>query len=473
MLTDDAQLLADDPRALFGTARAMFAVPYDEIRELQLAAIRSRFESLRPQVQLLDRLAQRNGVDRLDSLADGARLLYPSNVYKSYPFGWLVDQEYGRLTNWLRQLTAHDLSSVDVTGVDSLDEWFTRLETATDLRVCHSSSTSGKLSFVPRGVAEWTRRSASLAFGYEAAGTDEGPEHISLEGVPFISTFYRTGHSAILMHTDWFVRTLTDPDGTHPERVLTLHPGALSSDLMVLAGRLRSGQLTGDPTSMQLPQRLLERRTELGALLDGTTGERIDQFVTEAAERFDGQRVLVGGVWPSMVDAAVAALRLGLREVFDPRSFVSSGGGEKGRNLPANARDLVTEWTGVERLEEGFGMSELMGFNAKCSFGKFHLNPWLVPYVLDPDTLEALPAQGRVSGRLAGIDLMASSYWSGYISTDLVTLTWAPQCECGRQGPHLEPEIQRVDNVEDDKVSCAATPGAHDETIEFLRAQGA
>ena len=473
MHRDDAQLLADDPRGLFGTARKMFAVPYDEIRELQLAAVQYRFGSLRPQVQLLDRLAQRNGVDVIRSIDDGARLLYPSNVYKSYPFGWLVDQEYGRLTNWLRQITAHDLSSVDVKGVDSLDEWFMRLESATDLRVCHSSSTTGKLSFVPRGIDEWTRRSGSLAFSYEAAGIDDGPEHISLEGVPFISTFYRTGHSAILMHTDWFIRNLTDPDGTHPERVLTLHPGALSSDLMVLAGRLRSGQLTGDPKSMQLPQRLLERRGELGALLEGTTGERIDQFVTEAAERFGGQRVLVGGVWPSMVDAAAAALRLGQRDVFDPGSFVTSGGGEKGRVLPDNAREMVMEWTGAERLGEGYGMSELMGANAKCSFGKFHLNPWLVPYVLDADTLDPLPAEGRVRGRLAGIDLMASSYWSGYISTDFVTLVWDPVCECGRQGPYLEPEIGRVDNVEDDKVSCAATPDAHDETIEFLRAQGA
>ena len=61
---------------------------------------------------------------------------------------------------------------------------------------------------------------------------------------------------------------------------------------------------------------------------------------------------------------------------------------------------------------------------------------------------------------------------SGYISTDFVTLVWERVCECGRQGPYLEPEIRRVDNVEDDKISCAATPGAHDETIEFLRAQG-
>jgi hypothetical protein len=471
--SNDVQLLADDPRGLFGTARKMFSVPYDEIRELQLAALQRRFRALRPQVQLLDRLAQRNDVDAVDTLADAARLLYPSNVYKSYPFGWLVDQEYGRLTNWLRQLTAHDLSGVDLAGVDSLDEWFTRLEAASDLRLCHSSSTSGKLSFVPRGVDEWTRRSATLAFSYEGAGNDDGPDHVSFDGLPFISTFYRTGHSAILMHTDWFIRTVTDPEGSHPDRVLTLHPGALSSDLMVLAGRLRSGQLTGDPTSMQLPQRMLERRAELGALLEGTTGERVDQFVTEAAERFGGQRVVIGGVWPSMVDAAEAAARLGLRDVFDPSSFLMSGGGEKGRSLPENAPELVLQWTGAQRLQEGYGMSELMGSNSKCSHGKFHLNPWLVPYVLDPDTLEALPSGGRVTGRLAGIDLMASSYWSGYISTDFVTLTWEPTCGCGRQGPYLEPDIQRVDNIEDDKVSCAATPGAHDETIEFLRAQGA
>src|SRR5205823_13554752 len=165
------------------------------------------------------------------------------------------------------------------------------------------------------------------------------------------------------VHTDWFIRAHTDPDGSHPERVLTLHPGSLSSDLMVIAGRLRSGQLSGDPTSMQLPQRMLERRTELGALLEGTTGERVDQFVTEATERFGGQRVLVSGVWPSMVDAAAAALRLGQRNVFDSSSFVGSGGGEKGRTLPENAYEMVMQWTGVDRLQEGYGMSELMGSN--------------------------------------------------------------------------------------------------------------
>lgn len=450
----------------------MFAVPYPEIRELQLAAVRSRFEALRPRVALLDRLATRSRVDQIDSFADAAGLLYPTNVYKSYAFEWLADGEYDRLTRWLQQLTAHDLSVVQLGGVDSLDSWFAAIEAATDLRVCHSSSTSGKLSFVPRGVDEWVRRAATLPMALEAAGSDDGPRHVSFDGLPLVLPFYRSGHSAAIMHYDWFVRVHTDPEGTHPERVLTLHPGALSSDLMVLAGRLRSGQLSGDPRLLDLPARLLGRRDELTALLEGTTGEQMAAFVGAAAERFGGRRAIVTGVWPTMVDAAAASLALGLRRVFDPESFVISGGGEKGRTLPENAADMVHEWTGVPRVEEGYGMSELMGMNARCSAGRFHVNPWLVPYVLDVDSLDPLPSEGRVTGRLAGIDLMASSYWSGFISTDLVTMTWDPRCACGREGPYLDAEIRRVHNVEDDKVSCAATPGAHDAAIEFLRAQG-
>jgi len=469
----DARLLADDPRALFGSASKMFAVPYAEIRELQLEALRYRFDALRPRVQLLDRLAERNDVDGIDDLATAGRLLYPSNLYKSYAFAWLAEGEYARLTRWLQQLTAHDLSLVDVDGIDSLDEWFTRLEAVSDLRLCHSSSTSGKLSFVPRGVDEWTRRAATLPFGSEAAGTDAGPQHVSYEGLPVVMPFYRTGHSAVIMHNDWFIRVHTDPDGTHPERVLTLYSGALSSDLMVLAGRLRSGQLSGDPRTVQLPDQLLDRRIELSALLEGTTDEQMQTFVTAAADRFAGQRCVINSVWPTMVDAAQTSLALGRRRVFDPSSFVISGGGEKGRSLPGNAHEMVLDWTGVPRVEEGYGMSELMGINAKCSAGNFHLNPWLVPYVLDVDELEPLPSVGCASGRFAGIDLMASSYWSGFISTDLVTLTWDPACACERQGPYLDAEIRRAENVEDDKVSCAATPQAHDEAIEFLRAQGA
>jgi hypothetical protein len=196
-------------------------------------------------------------------------------------------------------------------------------------------------------------------------------------------------------------------------------------------------------------------------------------FVTAAAQRFSGRRCVVTGVWPTMVDAAQVAGKLGLQHVFATDSYVLSGGGEKGRSLPPNAHELVRDWTGVEGMTESYGMSELMGKNARCSRGKFHLNPWLIPFVLDEDSLETLPAHGTSTGRFAGIDLLASSYWSGYISTDRVTITWDPGCACGRNGPYLEHSIERVGNVDDDKISCAATPQAHDDAIEFLTSQGA
>lgn len=46
-MSDAAQLLADDPRGLFGSSSKMFSVPYPEIRELQLQALRYRFDHLR------------------------------------------------------------------------------------------------------------------------------------------------------------------------------------------------------------------------------------------------------------------------------------------------------------------------------------------------------------------------------------------------------------------------------------------
>ena len=440
MPTDDARLLADDPRGLFGSSAKMFAVPYDEIRELQLEALRARFDALLPRVQLLSRLAERNGVEGIDDLATGGQLLYPSNVYKSYVFSWLTEGEYDRLTRWLQQLTAHDLSAVNVEGIQSLDEWFDRLEAVTDLRLCHSSSTSGKLSFVPRGTDEWVRRSATLPFASEAGGIDDGPQHVSFEGLPIVLPFYRSGHSAAIMHFDWFIRVHTDPGGNHPDRVLTLYSGALSSDLMVLAGRLRSGQLSGDPRSLQLPERLLDRRAELSALLEGTAEEQMQAFVATAAERFSGQRCVVTGVWPTMVDAATASLaRSGSDTCSTPRRSCCRAAERRDERCPRTPYQRVLDWTGVDRVEEAYGMSELMGKNSKCSAGNFHINPWLIPYVLDVESLEALPSEGTKTGRLAGIDLMASSYWSGYISTDLVTITWDPTCSCERQGPYLAP----------------------------------
>jgi len=116
-------------------------------------------------------------------------------------------------------------------------------------------------------------------------------------------------------------------------------------------------------------------------------------------------------------------------------------------------------------------MSELMGANATCSAGKYHLNAWTVPYLFDEDgTL--LERRGTQKGRFGAVDLMASSYWGGYMSTDAVTMTWEGHCSCGRNGPFMEHSIERVPDIADDKVSCAATPGLHDDLVKVLAQWG-
>jgi len=467
---DDAGLLGDDPRRLFPSAAEMFAVPYGEVADLQLETIRRRFETLAPKVTMLGRLAGQAGIDQIKTLEDGAALLYPSAVYKSYKLSWLEGGDFTSLTEWMGQFTTHDLSGVKAARADSLDEWFSELEEASPLRVCHSSATSGKLSFVPRSEVEWRRRAATIPFADEAAGIEDGPRRVSYQGRPIISPFYRSGHSAFLMSLDWNIRVHGDVSA-----VETLYPGHLSSDLLVLAARLKNSighdELPRDPAQFSLSPALIDRWAELRELVSRPTEDRLADFVEAVSQRFAGKAVWVIGPWPTLVDAAGMADHAGLSSCFRGDSIIHTGGGAKGRELSDDGYAQVTRWLGVGEIRDSYGMSELMGANATCSAGKYHLNAWTVPYLFDEDgTL--LERRGTQKGRFGAVDLMASSYWGGYMSTDAVTMTWEGHCSCGRNGPFMEHSIERVPDIADDKVSCAATPALHDDLVKVLAQWG-
>ena len=272
MPTADARLLADDPRALFGSASKMFAVPYAEIRELQLEALRYRFDALLPRVQLLDRLAERNGVDGIDDLATAGRLLYPSNVYKSYVFAWLIENEYARLTRWLQQLT----------DARSLRRRRRRRRLAR--RVVHAPGGRDRPPAVPLVVdvgealvrPAWRgRMGAPLR---HAPLRERGRRH-------------RRRPAARLVRGPPGGAALLPPRpqrGDHALRVV--HPGAhgprrhaprARAHAVLGRAELRPHGARGpacDPDSsaatrdtMQLPEQLLSRRGELSALLEGST----------------------------------------------------------------------------------------------------------------------------------------------------------------------------------------------------------
>jgi hypothetical protein len=59
--------------------------------------------------------------------------------------------------------------------------------------------------------------------------------------------------------------------------------------------------------------------------------------------------------------------------------------------------------------------------------------------------------------------------WGGLITGDKVEIDWRP-CSCGRTTPHLAEEITRfsVEQGGTDKITCTATPEAHDAALDFL-----
>ena len=53
-------------------------------------------------------------------------------------------------------------------------------------------------------------------------------------------------------------------------------------------------------------------------------------------------------------------------------------------------------------------------------------------------------------------------------------MVWDTPCPCGRTTPYLQGRIQRVSektgDAGEEKLSCAATPAAYAEALEFLNA---
>jgi phenylacetate-coenzyme A ligase PaaK-like adenylate-forming protein len=116
-----------------------------------------------------------------------------------------------------------------------------------------------------------------------------------------------------------------------------------------------------------------------------------------------------------------------------------------------------------------YGFSEQTGLSVRCEQGRLHLPPWSIPLILDPDTSELLPRDGVHVGRAAFFDLAMNGAWGGLITGDKVEIDWRP-CSCGRTTPHLAEEITRfsVEQGGTDKITCTATPEAHDAALDFL-----
>jgi hypothetical protein len=463
---DLAAKLATDPQS-FENARYNegFTLTNAARESAQLAALQLRFNSLKPRLTALAKVAEEQGVTRIDAIEDVVPLLFPHTVYKSYPLSFLEQGRFDRLTKWLGSLTTTDLTKVDLSGVDTIDGWIQALEKGSDLAPIHTFGTSGKLSIIPR-TKEHLRVTVTVNARCirDFNGADSGPD-LLVNHMPLIAPSYRHGASSIARG----MKLMADLYGKG--EALFLYPDAyFSADVASLAGRLRAAEARGEAGQLQLPPSLIARRAEFAAR-EAQRGQDMDNFFNQASERFAGRDVFLFAVWPILFEWAEEGLKRGIKGVFGPNSVLTSGGGSKGKVLPPDYKERIFEFLGFERHMEFFGMSELMANAPRCAHNRFHFPPVVIPFVLDPETGESLPRTGRQTGRLALMDLLPDSYWGGFVSGDRVTMGGFDEpCACGRTGLYIDADIQRFSDLKngDDKINCAGAPEAHDRAVEFL-----
>jgi hypothetical protein len=162
-------------------------------------------------------------------------------------------------------------------------------------------------------------------------------------------------------------------------------------------------------------------------------------------------------------------LEAGAGAAFAPRSAVVGGGGAKGMVLPDDAEQIICRFFGVEQMRGSYGMTEQNFFVNNCEHDRYHVPPWVAVLLLDGETGGPLPREGVQTGRASFFDVSQDGAWGGIVSGDRITVDFTP-CPCGRTTLHIDKTIQRFSELQggDDKITCAATPGAQDEALGFL-----
>ena len=440
--------------------QTLFSLSQEELNALQLHWAQRRFDELQDHIPALNSLAEKQGVKFIDSLETLATVLFTHQVYKNYPFAFIERKQFVELTRWLNKLTAHDLSSLDVHGVTTIDGWLERLDEA-GMFVFHSTGTSGKLSFFPRSEVEkeaWVEGTYAFLEAFMP-----GIRNIHL---PVFWPAYRSGRQAGMRLITHFGPELAGCE----EEYHSLFESPMSADFMSLAMRMKHAQEHGDLSTMDKIKAIFKTKGEI-ITLKARKATLTKNFFEKMVRDYRGQRVFLMASATDLLDVALEGIQNGQRKIFAADSILLTGGGFKGRQEIPDWKGILQEFYGVERVFMSYGMTELNSYNLACSHGVYHVFPWNIPLVLD-GTGNLLPRTGAQTGRAGYFDLLAQTYWGGILTGDRVTVHYDEECGCGWKGPWIEDTVQRFTELMggEDIISCAGVQSAYSEFMEYMAA---
>ena len=411
----EAIRLFNDPVEYFsGSHEAMQRMSREDVASLQEEGLKYRFETLVDHVPMLNRLSSKQDIRQLDSIDDAVPLLFEHTMYKAYPPILLQKGRFADINKFISRLTTFDLADVDVSHCKTIDDWFDVLDAETGLEICHSSGTSGTMSFNPTSKREQDKfiRELVAAIKDRSDGSDE-PWYV-------VHPYFRSGGSAHLRPWTSYCEYLADGDES---RLITAYPTRMSSDVLYMAAKIRAAKAQGNLDRLEVNPELMGRLKEFEAL-QKEMPNHLNKFFTQVLNDLRGKRVYIGGTWNILHNFSKEGLAEGQEGVFSPGSVVMTGGGAKGMTPPENWKRDVCRFMGINDLIMTYGTSEVCTLHYLCEHGHYHLSPTAITYVLDPDTSELLPRKGKVTGRAAFYDLCAETRWGGFITGDEITVNW-------------------------------------------------
>jgi hypothetical protein len=129
-----------------------YSQPAQDLLPKQLEAARELFKQRREQISVLGRRAEETGISEIRRLEDLVPLLFAHTSYKSYPAAYIEQGRWDRMLRWMQTLSVNNVTNVDVSGVNNVDDWLERLWD-NGHAVLATSGSSGKCSFLNHTLA--------------------------------------------------------------------------------------------------------------------------------------------------------------------------------------------------------------------------------------------------------------------------------------------------------------------------------
>jgi hypothetical protein len=426
-----------------------YDTPPSDLLPMQLQAVQERFDSQVDRIPLLKNRAESGGVARIVSQKDLVPLLFAHNTYKSYSEPWLIEGQWNRMAKWLATVSTYELEDTDFEDVKGLDEWVIRLEDQGRF-LGTTSGTTGKPALLGAVDADLSFSSLANVSSFVWATDIPAAQDRKFLGLGPRTTSARNERVRLAL-----INAFCSP--TEEPYQLPVPPISTESVMAMIMLRRKIADGLAQPSEVAEFESLAAQRL---SAMEAAQADAVDALIESRRSK-----LFIGTMLAGAYELAIAVKARGVSGAdFTEENALFTGGGLKGAQLPPDFRQTIYETFNIDERHayQLYSMQELNTDFPRCTAGRYHTAPWVVALPLDESGEHLLDTDdGEVEARAAFLDLALEGRWGGVITGDRVTIDFG-RCACGRQGPHIGPDIMRYADLESgDKISCAGTIDAY------------